>query len=77
MIRRRLSAHEPLHWSCFKLACAQVKVLVIHVFIIPNGNILFLGVFKNDADDVASSVMILICVCLLLVVGPGDALGVQ
>ena len=54
-----------------------MKVLIVHVFIIPNGNVLFLGVFKNDAEDIPNSVMILICVCLLLVVGPGDALGVQ
>ena len=54
-----------------------MKVLIVHVFIIPNGNILFRDIFKNDADDVPSSVMILICVCLFLVVGPGDALGVQ
>ena len=30
-----------------------MKVLIVHVFIIPNGNILFRDIFKNDADDVA------------------------
>ena len=60
MIRSRFSAHEPCTGPVSSRA--QVKVLIVHVFIIPNGNILFRDIFKNDADDVPSSVMILICV---------------